>query len=76
MGKCKDQGSLLGRLMSRGMFAAALGGVCSLFFKRTTKGTADSRRAFKEDIVSSILRTRGRGGGGGRGWRGREYVCM
>lgn len=53
VGKCKEQGSLLGRLMSRGMFAAELG-VCSLFFKRMTKGTANSRRAFKEDIASSI----------------------
>lgn len=44
--------------MSRGMFAAVLG-LCSLFFKRMTRGTADSRRAFKENIVSSILRTKG-----------------
>lgn len=70
VGKCKDQGSLLGRLMSRGMFAAALGCVCSLFFKRTTKGTADSRRAFKEDIVSSILRRKRRRKREKMGWRG------
>lgn len=50
------KGRLLGRLMSRGMFAAVMLDECRLFFfRRATKGTADKRRAFKASIVSTLL---------------------
>lgn len=50
------KGRLLGKLMSRGMFAAVMLDECRLFFfRRATKGTADKRRAFKVSIVSTFL---------------------